>query len=248
MKLKVLQNTWLKQSTDAAANLKDSDKSYLPKDFESPLIKVSDVLYAGHHKISFPDELNGYQTWLVYADHVEITGQPMPKEFFLDVPYFSQRDNKEQWWRTCNSSSCAMAAEFLKPGCIQGSDDIYFHRYVKPRGDTTYHQVQTDALKALGIDSAFHTSLDFEDLDQQLSKNKPIPISVLHKGTIDQPSGGHIIVVIGKYPGGYICHDPWGEGFSYVNHNGKAVKYPIKSLQARWLDQGPNTGWGRIFR
>lgn len=248
MKLKITLDTFLKQSTAIASSLDDEHKMLVQKGTERDITDCSETLYAGHYKVSFPEKVDGYQTWLVFADHCEILGKPQPKEFELKVPYFSQRDNKEQAWRTCNTSSHAMAAEFLKPGCIDGSDDLYWRKYVNPRGDTTSHSVQTSALAALGIKSEWRTDLDYDDLNQQLSKGKPIPISVYHKGTLANPSGGHVLVVIGRYSDGYICHDPWGEGFSYQNKNGESVRYPFASLNARWLESDrPGSGWGRIF-
>lgn len=163
----------------------------------------------------------------------------------LLVPYYSQRDNKVDWWRTCNASSIAMCAQYLKPGCISGDDD-YINR-LADYGDTTNHSAHTRLLLSLGIDSSWKTDLSYADLDNQLDRGKHIPIGVLHKGTLNYPSGGHICVVIGKKPGGYICHDPWGHGFSYEDHNGRACYYPYQSLDARWLVEGSNSGWGRMF-
>ncbi|NES69055.1 MAG: hypothetical protein F6K24_29400 [Okeania sp. SIO2D1] len=71
---------------------------------------------------------------------------------------------------------------------------------------------------------------------------------MLHKGTLNYPTGGHICVVVGKKSGGYTCHDPWGYGFSYEDHNGQAGYYPYQSLDARWLVEGDHSGWGRIFK
>jgi hypothetical protein len=59
----------------------------------------------------------------------------------LDVPYFSQRDSATaQGDRMCFSSTCAMAAEFLKPDCLAGAgqrDDRYL-ALVQHFGDTTW--------------------------------------------------------------------------------------------------------------
>ncbi|MGL5082461.1 MAG: C39 family peptidase [Microcoleaceae cyanobacterium] len=175
--------------------------------------------------------------------------------FYLSVPFYSQRDNAIQWWRTCNTSSCAMVAEYLKPGCIDNSDDEYF-RLVKQYGDTTDHQAHTAALNEIGIKSSFWTNLDYQDLDKQLEKGHPVVIGVAHRGAVEAPQGGHMIVVIGKYKKlgtekiGYICHDPWGEGFGAhynLGLSGERVTYPKSSLDNRWLCEGNGSGWGRIF-
>jgi hypothetical protein len=168
-------------------------------------------------------------------------------DILLNVPYFSQRDNAQEWWRTCNTSSCAMCAEAIRPGCLGGSDDRYFE-IVQCYGDTTDHEAQTQALESIGIQSKFRYDLDYTDLDRELERKRPIVIGVYHKGTIQQPAGGHMIVVVGRSSEGYLCHDPWGEGFDYSNENGEQVLYPKSpSLDARWLTNQPGTGWGRVF-
>ncbi|WP_202225359.1 C39 family peptidase [Okeania sp. KiyG1] len=163
----------------------------------------------------------------------------------LSVPYYSQIDNRVDWWRTCNASSIAMCLKFLKPEAISGDDD-YIDR-LAGYGDTTDHFAHTRLLADLGVNSEWKTDLSYADLDAQLDRGKPVPIGVLHKGTLNYPTGGHICVVVGKEAGGYICHDPWGHGFSYNDHNGKDCYYPYQSLDARWLVEGANTGWGRMF-
>jgi hypothetical protein len=175
----------------------------------------------------------------------------------LPVPYYSQRDASgaasDQWYRMCNSSSNAMLAEFLIPKCLSesaaesdmGVDDFYLIQYVENFGDSTDHNAQTQALEALGIESEWCTDLTFEDIDASLEKGIPVVIAGYHKGSVWAPEGGHVWIIIGKVEGGYLCHDPWGYGFRYEDHNGEAVFYPKKpTLNNRWAIDG--CGWGRI--
>lgn len=244
MKLNIITATYLKQSTVAAKEL-PSDKRYAVT--ANTVLEVAKASAApnGHLRVTLETPLGGFQTWLVFADHVDCPQFNRP--IILDVPYYSQRDNKVDWWKTCNSSSNAMAAEFLKPGCVDGSDDVYYSKYLVPEGDSTDHDAQTRALAKLGIKSEFRYDLDYDDLDEQLEKGKPVVIGVLHRGTIAAPTGGHVLVVVGRYDKGYICNDPWGKGFNYDSHNGRRVEYPYESLNARWLVNTPKSGWGRIF-
>jgi hypothetical protein len=80
----------------------------------------------------------------------------------LPVPYFSQRDSVTgQGDRMCFSSTCAMAAQFLKPGCLAGAgqpDDRHL-AVVQRFGDTTNLQAQATALERLGI-QAFDLDTD----------------------------------------------------------------------------------------
>ena len=173
------------------------------------------------------------------------------RDLRLNVPYFQQVDNKYEPMRTCNTSSCAMVARFM--GAKIASDDQYYQIVIK-YGDTTDHNAQTKALAQIGIKSVWHTDLGFKDLDQSLEAGLPCVIGILHRGSLASPTGGHMIVVIGKTASqDYICHDPYGSlldaGGGYtgdVNH-GKAVVYPRYVLTRRWLPDGEKAGWGRLF-
>jgi len=78
----------------------------------------------------------------------------------LKVPYFSQRDSAtDQGLRMCFSSTCAMAAAYLKPGCLDGNgqpDDCYLDR-VQRHGDSTDAAAQIEALRGLGIEAELRT-------------------------------------------------------------------------------------------
>lgn len=172
----------------------------------------------------------------------------------LDVPYFPQTDNYRDANRTCNSSACAMCLEFLKPGTLKGAqgDDAYIGK-VFQIGDTTDHEVQTKVLSSYGIQSRFSYNLSFADLDRELSAGRPVVIGILHRGSLSAPTGGHMVVVVGKTEDGksYICNDPYGnlmDGYTTDVYNGKRAIYPKEVLKYRWLEGGKdNTGWGRIF-
>jgi hypothetical protein len=127
----------------------------------------------------------------------------------LNVPYFPQTDNYRDANRTCNSSSCAMCLEFLKPGTLKGAkgDDAYIQK-VFAIGDTTDHSVQTRVLKDYGVNSEFRYNLGFADLDRELAAGRPVAIGILHRGSLSAPTGGHICVVIGKKGEDYVVNDP----------------------------------------
>jgi hypothetical protein len=166
----------------------------------------------------------------------------------LAVPCFLQTDNAYEPDRTCNTSACAMVAKFLGSK-ISGDDEYY--KSVQKYGDTTDHSVQTAALQEVGIQSTWHTNLDFADLDQSLAAGKPVVIGILHRGNTDNPTGGHMIVVIGKTPeGDYIVNDPYGslnDGYSGDPKTGCGAVYSRSVLQARWTANGSGSGWGRLF-
>lgn len=167
-------------------------------------------------------------------------------EISLPVPYFSQRDNLQQADRTCNTSSCAMVAKYLGAKIL--GDDDYF-QYVIKHGDTTDHGAQTQALTDIGIKSTWCTNLDFDDLDKSLKSGLPIVIGINHRGSLENSTGGHMIVVVGRTKSGdYLVHDPYGDLMTdYSTHNGEKLTYSRHVLTYRWTVEGKQTGWGRLF-
>ena len=166
----------------------------------------------------------------------------------LNVPYFPQTDNYRDANRTCNSSSCAMCLEYFKPGTLKGAkgDDAYVQK-VFSLGDSTDHTVQTKVLESYGIKSHFSYNLSFADL----AAGRPVVIGILHRGTLSSPTGGHMVVVIGKKGEDYVVNDPYGslnDGYTGAVTNGKGAVYKKSDLNFRWLEKGRDkTGWGRIF-
>ncbi len=174
---------------------------------------------------------------------------------FLDVPYYPQTDNFVLPDSTCNSSSCAMCLEFLKPGSLPTGpkgDDAYLKK-VLALGNSTDHSVQTKVLQSYGLSSVFGYNLNFSDLDAELAVGRPIVLGILHRGPESSPTGsGHMICCIGKTDNGdYFCRDPYGsllDGYSGPVSNGRQVVYSKKMLEKRWTVDGSGSGWGRIFK
>ena len=199
-----------------------------------------------------PDLIDDESNWIrIFREKA-----PVPAQVgVLQVPYYPQTDNYRDANRTCNSSSCAMCLEYLKPGTLKGAkgDDAYVQK-VFAIGDSTDHTVQTRVLESYGVKSYFSYNLSFADIDKSLSAGKPVVIGILHRGSLSAPTGGHMVVVIGKSPDGasYICNDPYGslnDGYTGPVTNGKGVKYSVEVLKHRWLEKGKDkTGWGRIFK
>jgi hypothetical protein len=199
-----------------------------------------------------PSLLDDTSSW-IKTFRSSIPSKQVEKGIALSVPFFPQTDNYTLPDSTCNSSSCAMALEFLKPGTLKGfrGDDTYLKK-VLALGESTDHNVQTKVLESYGVCSTWRQNLSFSDLDAELNLGKPVVIGILHRGSLSYPTGGHIIVVIGKTSDGssYIVNDPYGslmDGYTSAVSYGKGAKYPRSILEKRWTVDGPNTGWGRVF-
>lgn len=183
------------------------------------------------------------------------------------TPYCFQGDssNPSQAWRMCFSSSCAMLAEALNPGCLRNHpkrngrqlDDFYRETLESLRvGDTTEYTAQLATLRHFvkGFDFEFRQNCDWATVQGFLQAGTPVPIGILHHGPLSAPSGGgHWICVVG-WDGGdsgkVIVHDPAGElnvsGGGYASSAstaGNAVRYSANGLGARWMVGGGKTGW-----
>jgi GH24 family phage-related lysozyme (muramidase) len=174
----------------------------------------------------------------------------------LPVPYLSQNDSAtSQGDRMCFSSTCAMAAAFIKPGCLtsKGQADDHYLALVQRYGDTTDASAQVKALQSLGLQARFRTDGRIEHLIEQLQRGIPCPVGWLHKGPVSAPTGGgHWSLVIGWDPATrqLLMHDPNGEANlvngGYVSTaigSGQALRYSERNWGRRWQVEGTGTGW-----
>lgn len=170
--------------------------------------------------------------------------------FPLQVPYFYQRDSKTgHGERSCQSSAIAMVVEFLNPDLIK--DDDEYLNLVFRFGDTISQAAQSKALNALGLKYQFKQNGTESELIRILDLGYPVPIGILHKGNIQNPSGGgHWITLIGYDDKYFYVHDPFGEldlingGYPKTGPtDGKAKKYTRANLMKRWLIHSKSDGW-----
>ena len=178
--------------------------------------------------------------------------EPAPEiDEVLDAPYFWQRDNRSgQGERSCFSSSMAMALDYLRPEVIEGDDDWYLG-IVFYFGDTVSVDAQVRAARSLGYKANFHMDGTKEDLERQIDNDVPVPMGVLHKGPLSNPTGGgHYICLVGYNETEFIVHDPYGRmdldngGYAAAGPtDGKFVRYDKEKLLKRWLIASDHDGW-----
>lgn len=255
------RDTWLKREPKQAVDLAAEQKLFVPKGSAHRWQAITMVPGEKHYKLSL--EAQPDRTWWMWPNDFKIINDPAPVEhetvthpapLVLDVPYYSQRDNKKDPMRTCFSSSCAMLLKYLKPSSISGDDD--YIKVVYTYGDTTDASVQLKALKDFGVSAEFKQDFGWSDIDSQLVRGIPVPIGILHHGSVSNPTGGgHWIVIIGRNEDNtkYVVNDPFGEldlvNGGYVSTNGKRLLYSKKNLGPRFLVEGPGSGWAiRAFK
>jgi GH24 family phage-related lysozyme (muramidase) len=244
--------TFLKKAPVPSSELSKDEKRFVPIGVSYDIVwhsKEAD----GHIKVSLA---YGAGNWYIFAKHwdgIEKQKPPAPVKtdgVVLSTPYYSQRDNitqgSDNWTRTCFSSSCAMLAQTVKPGCIKGDDDYITKR--RPYGDSTDANAQIKCLKSLGINARFVTNGTNDLIRKQIDRGIPVPCGILHKGPASAPSGGgHWICVVGYDADGFIVNDPWGEirhsDGVYVSQKGEHVHYSYRLFDTRWTVTSSNDGW-----
>ena len=248
------RDTWLKRKPVDSSKLEAEEKLFVPKGAAWQWTEIR--MYAGesHQRVFLEQQPD--KEWWFFPDHWKIIndtaaqeGPPISDgEIKLVVPYFSQRDNKKDPYRTCFSSSCAMMLATLDPDAIEG-DDEYISEVYK-YGDTTEASAQIGALKHFGLDAKFVQNADWALIESLLQKGIPVPMGVLHKGSVSNPTGGgHWICCVGVTADRtkLWVHDPFGEmdliNGDYISTDGKYHLYSKKNLGPRFLVEGSKSGW-----
>lgn len=256
------QDTLLKKEPLQSYELSESAKVSVEK---GRAYTIVDLIDEGQHDKVVLDHSAG--TWYIFEPHwdVVVPGTPAPspssnsQQILLNIPYYTQRDSATAHaHRMCFTSTNAMAAEFLKPGCLGGgpnADDVMLTKHVFKYGDTTNSVAQVRALADLGIHAVYRQNLTRQDVVNQLNKSIPVPIGILHKGPVTAPrGGGHWLLIIGidLEKSQYIVHDPYGDldlvrGDYPGSTNGARLRYSFRNLERRWMVEGNGTGWGLIL-
>lgn len=256
--------TYLKKTTADAESLPDNKKVLVNSGRTYRVVSITPAKN-DHSKIVLDSKAG---TWYIYNPHWEgeetIGGiEENSDSITLKVRYFPQVDsNTRHALRMCFSSSCAMLADWIKPGCLGNdinADDTYLTKYVLRHGDTTIASSQTSALNDLGISAIYRQNLTSRDVIEQIKKGIPVPVGYLHHGPISDPrGGGHWAIIIGfdMVAKQWIVHDPFGEanlvGGGFVSgKNGRNCRYSFKNFNRRWEVNSsgrytPGAGWGII--
>jgi len=196
------------------------------------------------------ETLEGFKARYRGAQAPVVEHPPIVAKFPLDVPYFYQRDSKTgHGERSCFSSAMAMAIEYLDPEAIIDDDD--YLSVVFRYGDTVSSDAQVKAARSLGVPVEFHSNGTQAMLEQLLDEGVPVPIGILHKGSINRPTGGgHWITLIGYDATHFMVHDPYGEldltngGYPKAGpEDGRNQRYSKKNLMKRWLIANDHDGW-----
>jgi hypothetical protein len=213
-----------------------------------PFVKLADAVKFFNSSVHQKEAIDFLQLSLTY-NLINLDNLKVVYKKQTTPVYFSQRDNYREPHRTCNSSATAMAIHMINPNALSGDDE--FVREVFKRGDTTIHSVvDKTCLDVYGIKCRFDTSMTYADLKSDLTKGLPVVMSIKHRGTLSNPTGGHMILAYGWIENvGIQVHDPYGNLYNgYIDGNGKSLTYKFSDLDKRWIGAfTPGHGWGRRF-
>lgn len=189
---------------------------------------------------------------------------PTPPPPVRTPAYFSQRDNGADRDRTCFTSTAAMLAEMVKPGCIGTGNADYtsYYQRVKRYGDTTDAAAQVQALAELGIRARLVTNGDQKLIDQQVKRWGGLAVGWIHRGAVnhlDPNCVGHWGLIYAADQTHLMLHDPQGEpdlvnGGFVPGKAGAAVRctrarfakrWEVRRVAAGWL-YNPGHGWALV--
>jgi Peptidase_C39 like family len=150
-------------------------------------------------------------------------------------PTQSQRDNYTMPNRSCNSSSNAMFLNFYRPLLQRDGDFVPDDAYlasVLRRGDTIYHNIQTDTLKAYGLDTIWEDDGDLNRIKKIAEQGYPLVVNIVHRGKVEGHGfgalrgSGHMILIrsFDRKTGMFTIADPYGN---------LATGYPADSNPAK---------------
>jgi Peptidase_C39 like family len=154
----------------------------------------------------------------------------------LSVPYFSQLDNANNPYGTCNLTSVAMCmAYFGIAGDGDGQLEDQLYRWVIAHGLSRHSPIDlAQVFKWKGIKDDFRSDAKWGDARAWIDRDKPL---IAH-GYFTR--SGHIIVITGyddsayNGNGAWVVNDPYGEWYEHgydTRVTGNGLKYSYTMMK-----------------
>ncbi|MBI4784006.1 MAG: C39 family peptidase [Oscillatoriophycideae cyanobacterium NC_groundwater_1537_Pr4_S-0.65um_50_18] len=148
----------------------------------------------------------------------------------LKVPYFSQLDNSNNPYGSCNVTSIAMCLHYLGiRGNGQGQLEDQLYRKCEANGWDRHSPTDLKKLaESYGVKDDFSAKAYLKDIKEALDKGRPC---IVHGYFTES---GHIIVIRGYDVTGFWVNDPYGEYFSSgyrTDLSGGNLRYSYKLIQ-----------------
>lgn len=166
----------------------------------------------------------------------------------LDVPYFSQLDNAENPYGSCNVTSFAMVFSFfeINPQPENQQLEDYLYRWLEEQGWDRHEPAHLVRMANIfGLPTRFTANATIQDIRDSIDNGKPC---VIHGYWT---RSGHICVCIGYTQNGLVFNDPYGQwkgGLGYADHAiGSAVEYKVSDLASYNVLWAENENDGNIW-
>lgn len=196
------------------------------------------------------------QAGYLYAPHWNY----QEERVILPCSYYYQTDNPSgEGYRECCGTSNAIMLNQVRNGWLDAKaqdagidqpESIYLEQLAR-HGDTTDHDANTKALRDLGVDSYWSTSLTLDDLYTSIRGSISLVVG------LDYKNHGHIVTVVGfdLKKRTIFVHDPYGARMGatdewivnekHASERGKFDVYSLDTFELLWFPDG-SKGWGRI--
>lgn len=244
--LEIYHPTFLKEKPLNAKDLPDSPeyKVEVPAGAKFNLQSVG-FSRNKHLEIKLVEPLHGYTNWFVFQGHAFVLPRdrsellkPQVGMVRLNVPYFSQLDNRENPTGSCNVTSVAMCLAYfgVNPSNpeIQLEDEIY--RYMEKEGLNRHSPLDlAKVVRDYGRTDEFSPNTSFKDVQSWLKKGFPCIVHGFFT------SFGHILVIVGFDTDGFVIHDPYGEWMAQgydTTRSGSYLHYSYSLIKRLCMPDG----------
>jgi hypothetical protein len=150
-----------------------------------------------------------------------------------------------------------MFANFYRPGVLTGknADDQYLRILQAAGGKSSVAADHVQQMAKLGIKAQFITNGTWQLLLDETAKGNVVATGWYHNGPASRPTRdhGHWSLVASANNTHAVHFDPYGEadlvnGGYLANKNGAGLSYSRRNWGARWLADGPASGWAIVFK
>lgn len=248
--LKTVTTTTFKKKPIQSAELPEDLKQRVEINQELELESFEEV--RDHVRLMLKNPLlKETPNWYAFGKHVEIREdgkrvypKTIPAQVKLAIPYKSQRDNYLNPDGSCNVTSLAMCMRFLgvarKTDYGQFEDELY--EYATNNGLSRHdpHDLAV-IVEDYGLRNNFLSDGNMEIAKEWLADGNP---AVIHGYFTDF---GHIVVLAGYDEYGFLCHDPFGEWYSWgydrndpyaMDYKGEYIHYSYGLIQRLCMPDG----------
>jgi hypothetical protein len=197
-------------------------------------LEVNDYEYIenNHIKITLTSPISDRLEWFAFSPHIDIIEDKKTlNEINLNVPYYSQRDNRTRPHQTCNMTCAAMIVQYFYPDTkssySQLEDEMTAYCTGQWGFDGIYYPNLISAtLNHWGVSGNFG-DYTWQEAKAHLAEGNPCIYNGKFTGS------GHFVVFRGFNERGFLVNDPWGEWFAsgYQNKSGANLLYSYNLIQ-----------------